>query len=255
MISKAFKERVKELLYFYYNIKCDKIITFSDDCYYINARDTLGEILYLTLDLYGNEIDYSNPSLFKVSINAADMLNLKLLRVDKIQTAISKASYFLKSVKSTKITSFKLDSNTENYILLCGGCSMSRRYLNITYTIPYSNENGFILSESKRFHKILELGIKNFDCDFKIFDEVKSIVISNYLTDFSFNLKDDEQSALNDYILKIIVSYDLSIHLEIDSFSDIDINNFFKSLNYDLITYDNIEYVKEFYTVINMIEI
>lgn len=255
MISKGFKDRVKELLYLYYNIQCDKIITASDDCYYINAKDTLGQTLYLTLDIYGNEFDNSTPSLFQVYIDAEDIVNRKLFRIDKIQTSISKALDFLKDVKSTRITSFKLDSNTQNYILLSGGCSMGRSYLNITYTIPYSKENGFILFGNKNLHKIAEIGIQNFDCKFKIFDEVKSIVSNNYLTDFSFNLKNDEQSALDDYILKIIVSYDLSIHLYSDNFSDLDITNFFKSLKYDLITYDNIEYVKDFYTVINMIEI
>lgn len=255
MISKGFKDKVKELLYLYYNIQCDKIITSSDDCYYINARDTLGQILYLTLDIYGNEFDNSTPSLFKVSIDSDDIVNRKLFRIDKIQTAISKALDFLKSVKSTRITSFKLESNTEKYVLLYGGCSMGRSYLNITYTIPYSKENGFILLENKKLHKIAEIGIQNFDCQFKIFDEAKSIVSNHYLTDFSFNLKNDEQSALNDYILKIIVSYDLSIHLYSDNFSDLDIADFFKSLKYELITYDNIEYVRDFYTVINMIEI
>jgi hypothetical protein len=257
MISKGFKDKVKELLYLYYNIQCDRIINSSDDCYYINARDTLGQPLYLTLELYGNEFDHSNPSLFNVYIDAYDIINRKLFRIDKIQTAINKALDFLKVVKSTRMPSFKLDSNTVNYVLLSGGCSMGRSYLNITYTIPYSKENGFILFETTNSNKIeiAEIGIQNFDCQFKIFDRAKSIVSNCYLTDFSFNLKNDEQSALDDYILKIIVSYDLSIHLNSDNFSDLDITNFFKSLKYDLITYDNIEYVKDFYTVIKMIEI
>lgn len=255
MISKGFKDRIKELLYLYYNIQCDKIITASDDCYYINARDTVGQTLYLTLDIYGNEFDNSTPSLFQVYIDADDIVNRKLFRIDKIQTSINNGLDFLKAVKSTRITSFKLDSNTQNYILLSGGCSMGRSYLNITYTIPYSKENGFILLGNNNLHKVAEIGIQNFDCQFKIFDEAKSIVSNNYLTDFSFNLKNDDQSALDDYILKIIVCYDLSIHLHSDNFSDLDITDFFKSLKYDLITYDNIEYVKDFYTVIKMIEI
>ena len=255
MISKGFKDRIKELLYLYYNIQCDKIITASDDCYYINGRDTLGQTLYLTLDIYGNEFDNSTPSLFQVYIDADDIINRKLFRIDKIQTAINKALDFLKTVKSTRITSFQLDSNTQNYILLAGGCSMGRSYLNITYTIPYSKENGFSLFVDKNIHKLAEVGMQHFDCQFKIFDEAKSIVSNNYLTDFSFNLKNDEQSALDDYILKIIVSYDLSIHLHSDNFSNLDVADFFHSLKYDLISYDNIEYVKDFYTVINMIEI
>lgn len=255
MISKGFKDKIKESLYLYYNIQCDKIITSSDDCYYINARDKLGQRLDLTIDIYGNEFDNSNPSIFQVYIDADDMVNRKLFRLDKIQTALNKSLDFLKHVKSTRITSFKLDSNTTNYVLLSGGCSMGRSYLNITYTIPYSKENGFILFVDKNIHRIAEIGMQHFDCQFKIFDNAKSTVSNNYLTDFSFNLKNDEQSALDDYILKIIVSYDLSIHLHSDNFSNLDVANFFYSLKYDLISYDNIEYVKDFYTVINMIEI
>lgn len=253
MISKGFKDRIKDLLYLYYKIQCNKFITSSDTFYFINAKDQLGQILYLTLDIYGNEFGNSNPSHFNVYINGEDVINKKLFMIDKVQNAISKSSDFLKDLKVKSITSLDLEIQNENYILLSGGCSMGRSYLNIDYTIPYSEDNGFILFGNKQLYKIADITVKAFDCTFKISDEAKSFVSTNYLTDFIFNLKDDSQTALDDYILKTIVSYDLSLYSY--KFTDLEIINFLKSFKYDLVTYDNIKYVKDFYTVINMVEI
>lgn len=253
MISKGFKDKVKESLYLYYKIECDKFITSSDTFYYINARDNLDRKLFLTLDLYGNEFNHSTPSHFQVYIDGQSVVYQQMFMLDKIQNAMNKSLDVLKDLKSTYIRSLHLESRTGDYVLLSGGCSMRRSYLNITYTIPYSEENGFIFFGNKSLYKIAEIGIKNFDCEFKIFDEAKSIVSSNYLTDLSFNLKNGNQKILEDYILKTIVSCDLSVCSY--NFTDTDTINFFNSLKYNLITYDNIEYIKDFYTVINMIKV
>jgi len=253
MISKGFKDKVKELLYLYYKIQCDKIVSSTDMMYGINAKNQSGQTLYLTLDIYDNEFGSSASTYFKVYIDGDDVINKKLFMVDKIQNAMNKSLETLKAVKACSINSLKLDSRNDNYVLLSGGCSMGRSYMNITYTIPYSEDNGFTLFGNKSLYKIADISMKIFDCNFKVLDEAKSFVSSNYLTDFDFNLKDGSQPDLDDYILKIIVSYDLALYSY--NFRDVETLNFFKSLKYDLISYKNIEYVKDFYTVIKMIEV
>lgn len=253
MISQGFKDKVKELLYLYYKIQCDKIVSMSDMIYSINAKNQSGQTLYLTLYVYGNEFGSSASNYFQVYINGDDVVNQKLFMIDKIQNAMNKSLEILKDVKACSINSLQLDSSNENYILLAGGCTMGRRYLNITYTIPYAEDNGFVLFGNKSLYKIADIGLKVFDCNFKVLDEAKSFVSSNYLTDFNCNLKDGTQTDLDDYLLKIIISYDLALYSY--HFTDVETLNFFKSLKYDLISYKNIEYIKDFYTVINMIEV
>lgn len=253
MISKGFKDKVKELLYLYYKIQCDKIFSLSDMLYTINAKNKSGQTLYLTLDIYGNEFGSSSSTYFKVYIDGDDVINQKLFMIDKIQNAMNKSLELLKAVKACSINSLKLDSRNEKYVLLSGGCSMGRSYMNITYTIPYSEDNGLTLLGNNSLYNIADIDMKVFDCNFKVLDEAKSFVSTNYLTDFNCNLKDGSQTDLDDYLLKIIVSYDLALYSY--NFTDVETLNFFKNLKYDLISYNNIEYVKDFYTVINMIEV
>lgn len=253
MISQNFKSKVKDLLYTYYKIECGKIVSSSEHFYYIDAKDKQGQTLYLTLSIYGHEFNHSEPSHFQVYINGQDVVNHQLFNIDKIQGSLKKSLDVLNSVRSTYIRSLRMESRNDNYVLISGGCSMGRSYLNITYTLPYSKENGFLLFGNGNVHKIAEIESRVFECDFKIFDEVKSVASIHYLTDFSFDLYDGEQKALDDYILKIIAAYDLSLHSY--KITDLDALDFLKGLNYDLITYDNIEYLKSFYTVVQMIEV
>lgn len=264
MISKGFKDKVKELLYRYYKIQCDKIVSLTDMMYSINAKNQSGQTLYLTLDIHGNEFGSTSSTYFKVYIDGDDVINQKLFMIDKIQSAMNKSLEFLKDIKAnsnqrksvsdiSSLNSLKLESRNDNYVFLSGGCSMGRSYLNITYTIPYSEDNGFILFGNRNLYKIADIDVKVSDCQFNILDEAKSLVSHNYLTDFNFNLKDGDQTALEDYILKVVFSYDLALYS--CHFTDMETLNFFKSLKYDLISYENIEYLKDFYTVIDMIEV
>lgn len=253
MISQGFKEKVKESLYLYYRIKCDKIVSSSDSIYSINAKDKLGKTLYLTLYIYGNEFGLSGSTYFQVYIDGDEVVNQKLFMIDKIQNAMNKSLDFLKEVNANSLNSLKLESRNGNYVLLAGGCSMGRSYLNITYTIPYSEDNGFILFGKNSMYQIADIDVKLFECTFKISQESKAVVSANYLTDFTFDLKEGNQISLDDYILKIIVSYDLALYSY--HFTDIETLQFFKGLKYDLISYENIEYLKDFYTIINMIEV
>lgn len=252
MISQGFKDRVKDLLYNCYRIQCNKFITGSDTIYYINAQDQLGSPLSLTLNIDNNVYGYSVSPQFTVSMDGSEVVNKKLFMVDKIQLALDKAVAILKEVKSTQITSLTLETRTDNYILLLGGCSQGRSYLNVTYTIPYSNENGFIIWGNGYLHKIADILNKNYNVEFKVFDETKSVVTTNYLADFKFHLQNGEQKLLDDYILKTIISYDISLHSY--DFTDPEIVSFLNELKYDLITYDDLSYIRDFYTVMGMIK-
>lgn len=253
MISQGFKDRVKNSLYNYYKIQCNKFITVSDTSYYINAKDQRGRDLFITLYISNTINGYSVSPQFTVSIDGLDVINNKLFMLDKIQSALDKSVDILKEIKSTHITSLTLKSSVDDYVLLMGGCSQGSSYLNPTYTIPYSPQNGFILWANDRLYKIAEILDRNHQTVFKPIEQQNSLTSDEYLTQFNFHLKDDEQKLLDDYILKTIISYDISLHSY--ALKDSDALNFLNSLKYDLITYDDISYVKDFYTVINMIKV
>jgi len=253
MISKGFKDRVKNSLYNEYQIQCKRFITVSDTSYHINAQDKLGQELFIALDISNAINGYSVSPQFSVCIDGVDVINKKLFMVDKIQSALNKSVDALKEIESTKISSLTLKSRINDYVLLMGGCSQSSSYLNATYTIPYSPLNGFILYGNNELHTIADISARRSETIFKPSEKQTHIAHSLHLSDFYFDLKVDEQTLLDDYILRMTVAHDIELHCY--EIRDMETINFLKSLNPDLISHKNIDYIKDFYTVINMVKV